>query len=186
MAEIALQPKRWTIDEYHQLIETGLLGDTHVELLNGQIIEMPPENPPHAYQSQEADRYLARLLEPHAYIRQAKPITLPNNSEPEPDIAVVRPPGNLYRHRHPYPEDIFFLIEYSDSTLNHDQSVKLAVYATAGISEYWIVDVKRNRLIAYRYPQGAEYTSITEQDSGMIHAISFPTIQIDVLKIINP
>jgi Uma2 family endonuclease len=121
-----------------------------------------------------------------AYIRQAKPITLPNNSEPEPDIAIVRPPGNLYRHRHPYPEDSFFLIEYSNSTLNHDQSVKLAVYATAGISEYWIVDVKKNRLIAHRYPQGTEYNSIIEYDSGMIYASAFPTIQIDVLKIINP
>lgn len=88
---------KWTIDEYHRMIDAGILSDRKVELLQGEIVEMSPEGEPHAYSSGEAGDYLAKLLAGRAKIRHAKPITLPNNSEPEPDIAIVQPLGREYR-----------------------------------------------------------------------------------------
>lgn len=104
----------WTIDEYHQMIKAGILSDRRVELIAGEIVEMPPEGEPHAYSSHEASEYLTQLLGDRATIRQAKPITLPNNSEPEPDVAIVRRLGREYRQHHPYPENIFWLIGHLD------------------------------------------------------------------------
>jgi Uma2 family endonuclease len=108
---------KWTVDEYHRMIAAGILDDRRVELLKGEIVEIPPEGEPHAYFSSEAGAYLVRLLGDRATIRQSKPITLPNNSEPEPDIAIVQPLGREYLEHHPYPRNIFWLIEYSDSSI---------------------------------------------------------------------
>lgn len=79
---------KWTINEYHRMIAAGILDNRRVELLRGEIVEMSPEEEPHAYFSSEAAEYLIRLLGARAMIRSSKPITLINNSEPEPDIAI--------------------------------------------------------------------------------------------------
>lgn len=124
---------KWTIDEYHRMIDAGILSDRQVELLQGEIVEMSPEGEPHAYCSDEAGEYLTDLLGKHAKIRQAKPITLPNDSEPEPDIAIVQRLGREYREHHPYPENIFWLIEYANSSLEKDLETKSKIYAQAGL-----------------------------------------------------
>ncbi|MGC9524040.1 MAG: Uma2 family endonuclease [Limnospira sp.] len=94
---MVLSTVKWSLDDYHQMIKTGLLVDRPVELLAGEIVKMPPEGEPHAFFSSEAGAYLTRILGDRALVRQAKPITLPNNSETEPDIAIVAPLG--YRHQ---------------------------------------------------------------------------------------
>jgi Uma2 family endonuclease len=73
-------------------------------------------------------------------VRQAKPVTLPNASEPEPDLAIVQRLGQEYRQHHPYPENIFWMIEYTEPSLSKDLRIKSGVYAEVGISEYWIVN----------------------------------------------
>ncbi|MEO0935451.1 MAG: Uma2 family endonuclease, partial [Cyanobacteria bacterium J06641_2] len=98
---------KWTIEEYHQMIEAGIFDNRRVELIRGEIVEMSPEGEPHAYFSTEAGTYLIRLLGDKAMVRPAKPIILPNNSEPEPDIAIVQPLGREYLEHHPYPENVF-------------------------------------------------------------------------------
>jgi Uma2 family endonuclease len=81
----------WTVDEYHRMLEAGILGERdRVELLEGQIVEMSPQLPPHASTTQRTARYLDRLLENQAYVRMQLPITLRPNSEPEPDVAIVQ------------------------------------------------------------------------------------------------
>ena len=95
----------------------------------------------------EAGEYLIRLVDGRAVVRSDHPITLPD-SEPEPDIAVVRPPGRMYRNRHPYPEDIFWLIEFSDSSLVRDLAQKRRLYAQAQVPEYWVVDLQRSQCSA--------------------------------------
>lgn len=129
---MSLITTKWTIDEYHRMIAAGIIGDRAVELLKGEIIEMSPEKPPHAYSSDEAGEYLTKLLGDRAKVRHAKPITLPNNSEPEPDIAIVRRRGREYREHHPYPEDIFWLIEYANTSLEKDLEFKNQIYAEGG------------------------------------------------------
>src|SRR4028118_384315 len=115
---------KWSVDDYHRMIEAGILRDRRVELLKGEIVEMSPEGEPHAYFSSEAGEYLTRLLGDCAMIRQSKPITLPNDSEPEPDIAIVQRLGREYLKHHPNPENVFWLIEYSDSSLDKDLQTK--------------------------------------------------------------
>ncbi|MBD1856493.1 MULTISPECIES: Uma2 family endonuclease [Leptolyngbya] len=175
---------KWTIEEYHRLIEQGFLADKKVELLRGEIIEMAPESPDHADSNGEAHEYLLLLLGDRAKVRNAKPITLPNGSEPEPDISVCE--RREYRSHHPYPENIFWLIEYSDSTLKKDLEIKSKIYAEAGIQEYWIVSIQTHELIVMRDPEGGEYETEFRVKSGTLNPLAFPELAIEVLKIINP
>ncbi|MER3435134.1 MAG: hypothetical protein C4288_17390 [Leptolyngbya sp. ERB_1_1] len=177
---------KWTLDEYHQMIDAGILDDRRVELLRGEIVEMPPEGEPHAFDSNEAFKYLLKLLDGLADVRSAKPITLPNNSEPEPDIAIVQPLGREYRNHHPYPENIFWVIEYSNSSLSKDLEIKRKIYAEAGICEYWVVNLKRSQLIVFRDPQNGDYSSEMTLTNGTIAPIAFPEISVDrILDICN-
>jgi Uma2 family endonuclease len=133
---------KWTIERYHRAIDAGLFDDQPVELLRGDIVVMPPEREPHAYYNSEVGDYLRTLLGNRVKIREAHPITLPNDSEPAPDLAVVKPLGAVYLEHHPYPDDLFWLIEFSNTTLSKDLNEKKAVYCEAGITEYLVVNLK--------------------------------------------
>ena len=176
---------KWTVDEYHCMIAAGILDQKEVELLKGEIVEMPPEGEPHAYFSSEAGDYLTRLLGERAMIRHSKPITLPNNSEPEPDIAIVQRLGREYLEHHPYPSNIFWLIEYSDSSLDKDLELKTQVYAEAFILEYWVVNLRRRQLIVFLDPQDGEYASKSTFTGGTIYPIGFPDVAVSVEAIIS-
>jgi Uma2 family endonuclease len=176
---------KWTLDEYHRMVETGILDDRHVELLRGEIVEMSPEGAPHAYCSDEAGEYLDRLLGNRAKVRRTKPITLSNGSEPEPDIAIVQRLGREYFTHHPYPENIFWLIEYSNSSLDKDVEIKSKIYAEVGIQEYWVVNLKTFKLIVFRDPQDGEYASKTTLSGGTIQPLGFLDLAMSVDRIIN-
>ncbi|MBW4613283.1 MAG: Uma2 family endonuclease [Desmonostoc vinosum HA7617-LM4] len=176
---------KWTIDEYHRMIDAGILSDRQVELLQGEIVEMSPEGEPHAYCSDEAGEYLAKLLGDYAKIRQAKPITLPNDSEPEPDIAIVQRLGREYREHHPYPENIFWLIEYANSSLEKDLETKSQIYAQVGILEYWVVNLKQLNLVVFREILNGEYATKLTLTEGIIQPLAFPDIYVSIKRIIN-
>lgn len=176
---------KWTIDEYHRMIAAEILRDRQVELLKGEIVEMSPEREPHAYCSDEAGEYLAKLLAERAKIRQAKPITLPNDSEPEPDIAIVQRLGRDYREHHPYPENIFWLIEYANSSLEKDLEIKSKIYAEVGIPEYWVVNLKKLHLVVFREPLDGDYATKLTLTAGTIQPLAFPDVSVLVEKIIN-
>ncbi|MBE9012148.1 Uma2 family endonuclease [Pseudanabaenaceae cyanobacterium LEGE 13415] len=177
---------KWSIEDYHAMIKHGLLNDKKVELLYGEIIEMVPEGEDHAEQGEDGQQYLVNLLGDRARVRKAAPITLPNGSEPEPDIAICQPLGREYRQHHPYPENIFWLVEYSNSTLKKDLEVKSRIYAEFGIQEYWIVNIQTNQLIVMRDPEAGLYQTQFTLETGVICAIAFPDLEIEVLKIISP
>jgi Uma2 family endonuclease len=174
---------KWTIAEYHQLVATGILDDKRVELLEGIIVDMPPEGMAHAVYCSESVQYLRDLLGNSATVREAHPITLPNDSEPEPDIAIVRAPSRQYLDHHPYPADIFWLIEYANSTLKKDLNDKKRVYAEAGIEEYWVVNLHASELIVFRDRSSDNYQSETIFATGNISPLSFPDLQINVSKL---
>ena len=176
---------KWSIDEYHQMISSRILENRRVELLKGEVVEMSPEGEPHAYFSSEAGEYLIRLLGDRATIRFAKPITLPHDSEPEPDIAIVQRLGRTYLEHHPYPENIFWLIEYSDSTLVKDLETKTKIYAEVGIPEYWVVNLKRRHLIVFRDPQDGDYTSKQTLTAGIVNPLAFPDVAVSVSAIVS-
>ena len=176
---------KWTLDDYHRMIDAGVLDDRRVELIRGEIIEVPPEGKPHAYFMSEAGDYLGQVLGDRAKVRRAHPITLPNSSEPEPDIAIVQPLGRQYLEHHPYPENIFWLIEYSEATLKKDLEFKSSVYAEVNIPEYWVVDLKARSLIVFRNPQNGQYAHCQEYKSGTLCPSAFPNLSIRVDALVN-
>jgi Uma2 family endonuclease len=170
---------KWTIDDYHRMIEAGILENRRVELLEGEILEMTPEEPVHKYYEEELADYLRSCLVNQALIREVAPITL-QNSEPEPDISIVKLPRENYLTRHPGVEDIFWVIEVSDFTLTKDLDTKRKIYAVAGIKEYWVIDVKNKQLIIFRSPQDGDYLFKQDISQGNIQPLAFPNINVSV------
>ncbi|PSF36828.1 hypothetical protein C7H19_12745 [Aphanothece hegewaldii CCALA 016] len=175
---------KWTVEDYHRMIETGILVDRRLELIAGEIVEMTPEGPLHRYVTDTAADYLRSLFFGKAKIFEAHPITLPD-SEPEPDIAIVRLPIERYRTRHPIPEDIYWIIEISDSTLTGDLDQKKKIYAGAGILEYWVVNAKSQLLKVFCDPFSEDYRTQTEYTQGIIQSLAFPDISIAVERILG-
>lgn len=176
---------KWTIERYHRAIEAGIFDNQPIELLRGDLIVMPPEREPHAYYNTEAADYLRILLGERAKIRDAKPITLPNNSEPAPDIAIVKPLGEVYLEHHPYPEDIFWLIEFSNATLSKDLGEKKEIYAEAGIVEYWVINLKIPQLQVFRDIKNGQYTTELTLTTGTIAPLAFPDVYVQVKYLIG-
>jgi Uma2 family endonuclease len=146
-------PKRFTIDEYHRLISLGFLTESdRIELIGGELIQITAKGTPHTVCSSILCRQLDRLLGDRVVIRGQDPITLPNNSEPEPDVVIARGRDEDYLAHHPYAEDILLVIEISDSTLSYDQTTKLKLYAEVGIYDYWIVNLNARQLERYNQP----------------------------------
>jgi len=175
---------KWSVEDYHQMIDAGILCDRQVELLAGEIIEMSPETPIHYYTAKQGTKYLATLLVGKADIRFNGPITL-SNSEPEPDIAIVRLPESTYKDHHPYAEDIFWIIEVAKSSLKKDLELKLSIYAQAQIQEYWVLDLSQQQLIVFRNPENNTYLSQQIINQGNIISLAFPDMEISVERLLN-
>lgn len=145
--------KRFTIAEYHRLAELGFFEENdRFELIKGEIIQMAAKGTPHSVCSTRLYRELFKLLVEEAILRGQEPIIIPDDSEPEPDLVIVRNRPDDYLEAHPSPSDVLLVIEISNSTLKYDQDVKLSVYSEAGISDYWIFNLVDNYLEFYSEP----------------------------------
>lgn len=145
--------KRFTLDDYHRLIELGFLTESdRVELIRGELVQMAAKGTPHSVCNTALLYELPPALMGRALVRNQEPVMLPLDSEPEPDFAIVCLRSDNYHESHPLPEDIHLIIEVSDSTLNYDQTTKLAVYAENNVQHYWIVNLIANRLERYSQP----------------------------------
>jgi Uma2 family endonuclease len=182
--------KRFTLDEYHRLIEIGFFaaGD-RIELIRGEILPMAAKGTPHVVCCTNAIEQLLPLVSGRAKLRCQDPITLPSGSEPEPDFAIVRLRQDNYLSGHPTPEDILLAIEISDSTLDYDRSIKLPLYAEANISDYWLFNLVENYLEAYTQPYqkpmgGFDYALkriwLPQQTVALPH---FPELSLDLAYI---
>jgi Uma2 family endonuclease len=180
---------KWQIEQWHELVNSGVLEGKPVELLEGDIVEMSPEGIEHSATNRSINDYLRELLQGKAYISESHPITLDNSphllaSEPEPDIAIVRLPSTRYHKHHPYAEDIYWLIEISNRTLTKDLEIKTVTYARNGIPEYWVVDLKNKQLIVHTQPDKDKYLQIVTYNKGTITPQAFPNCQIPLNKIL--
>jgi Uma2 family endonuclease len=143
---------RLSIEQYHAIIQAGILtDDDSVELLEGWLVFKMPKNPPHRVTTRLVRTALENILPRGWYVDSQEPITL-SNSEPEPDIVVVRGDTRQYLDRHPGAEDIALIIEVSDTTLQRDRTVKKRIYARAGIAIYWIVNLVEEQVEMYSQP----------------------------------
>jgi Uma2 family endonuclease len=147
-----------TVDDYHRMLEAGILHEREpVELLNGQLIAMPPEGPLHSDVFAKLNTELVLRFAGRAVVRPGNPVTLRPLSEPQPDFTLARRRGNAYRKAHPGPDDVFLVVEVSHSSLRYDRREKLAAYAQAGIAEVWIVDLVHRHIEVYAGATGTRY-----------------------------
>ncbi|PXF50052.1 hypothetical protein BWQ96_00212 [Gracilariopsis chorda] len=170
-----------TVDEYHELIESGFLDHVRGELIDGFFIQMHPQCVEHVATLSFLFRTLFKDLENRAVIRDSKPITLMKlKSEPEPDIVIASGVDDDYNTRNPSPSDVLLVAKVSNSTLKKDSTIKLEEYALTGIPEYWIVDIKARNVQVLRKPQGNCYESKVTVSSGFIAPAAFPDVSIRV------
>jgi Uma2 family endonuclease len=147
---------RFTVDEYHQMIQKGILQeDTLVELLDGWIVPKMPRNPPRDLTIDLAQDVIRSVLPAGWRLRIQSAITI-DSSEPEPDLAIVRGPAERYLSNHPKPQDIAIVIEVADSSLAHDREEKGKLYAQARIPIYWIINLVNRQVEVYSRPSGPD------------------------------
>ncbi|PSN14094.1 hypothetical protein C7293_13225 [filamentous cyanobacterium CCT1] len=180
---MAVTLTRWTLDDYHRMIEAGLFVDRRVELLNGLVVEMAPEGPDHVDLSTDADELFVEQARGRYRVRVAKPMSIAaTGSEPEPDIALVK--RKSYRQGHPEPADIYLIIEFSNTTLAKDTNEKRQAYAAAGIQDYWVANLKDKELIVYRQPVDGDYQIEQHLRQGTVTPLAFPDIAVAVESLI--
>jgi Uma2 family endonuclease len=146
--------RRFTVDEYHKMIEIGVLTeDDRVELLEGYLVEKMPHDPIHDGTLQKVNKRLLRAIPTGWDVRVQMAVTL-GGSEPEPDIALVRDDPGGYMTRHPGPADFGVVIEVSNTSLDTDRNDKSRIYARVGLPVYWIVNVVDRQVEVYEQPSG--------------------------------
>ncbi|MEH2061277.1 MAG: Uma2 family endonuclease [Nostoc sp.] len=175
---------KWSVDDYHRMVEAGILRGRHLELLAGEIVEMSPETPIHYTTAKRGAKYLEELLSGKADVRFNGPITL-SDSEPEPDIAIVRLPESSYSDRHPTPKDIFWIVEVAKTSLKKHLEIKAAIYAKAAIQEYWVLNLSAKQIIVLKNPQDGNYVEKYTIEEGMITPLAFPDVSVSVKRLFS-
>lgn len=154
---MSVQAKRWTREEYDRMVALGVLTpESRVQLIDGEILEMTPQGARHATAIRLVERALRRVFGEDAFdVRGQLPLALGPHSEPEPDIAVVQ--GSLADYRDRHPESAVLVVEVADESLHLDRNKKVPLYASAGIPEYWILNLEERILEVYRGPEAGGY-----------------------------
>jgi Uma2 family endonuclease len=152
---------KWLInvDEYYKMAEVGILKpDDRLELINGEIFKMSPIGSKHAAIVDRLARILNHLLQSEVIIRVQNPLSFDINSEPEPDISILKYKSDDYASGHPVAADVLAIIEVAGSSIRFDKEVKAPLYALHSIPEYWIIDLENNRIEVHSKPVEGIYT----------------------------
>jgi Uma2 family endonuclease len=174
-----------TVEEYHRMAEAGVLApDARVELIEGEIFDMPPIGTDHAYVVNELLRLLAEAVRGKAMLAVQQAVLLWPRSQPQPDVSLAKLPAIKYRRSHPQPGDLLLVIEVSDSTLAYDRNVKVPLYVRYGIPEMWLIDLNSRQLQCMREPQGDRYAANTVHTGGMIEVEGLPGTAIDLSSVL--
>jgi Uma2 family endonuclease len=163
--------------EYERLVSLGFFEDERVELLYGVLVAMTPMDPGHCWAIEKLTELLVPGLMGRAKVRIQMSFAASDDSEPEPDVAVV--PPRDYRKEHP--SEAFLIIEVSFSSQRKDRVLKAGLYAECGVPEYWVVDVPARTIDVFTRPVGGRYESVvTRQDEEYIAPTSFPDVMVRV------
>jgi len=166
-AVFAFPRRRFTVEQYERMVEAGVIRpDERVELLDGEVVEMPPIGPPHASRVDRCNAHLGRVLGSGVIIRVQSPLRLSDLSMPEPDITVLRHRDDFYGARHPTVADVLLLIEVGDTSARFDREVKLPLYAAAAVHEVWLLDVTAGAVSVFREPGPTGYQTLGTAHHG--------------------
>lgn len=160
---------RLTVDDYYRMAEVGLLApDARVELIEGEIIDMPPIGAPHGAIVDTLNAWIVPAAIGLAHVRIQGAIRLGRRSEPQPDVTVLKRREDKYARSQPTATDVLLAIEVSDTTLRYDLERKGPLYARHGIPEYWVVDVAARRVHVFRAPRGGTFAEASVVESGVL------------------
>ncbi|HLO48106.1 MAG TPA: Uma2 family endonuclease [Kamptonema sp.] len=178
----------FTVQDYHRMIESGIIDeDEKVELLAGQIVKMAAKGTAHNAAVKRTVELLQDRLEKSVLISVQDSIKLNDNSEPEPDIALLMRDPLYYEDRHPTPSEIYLIIEIADTTLRKDCGIKAQIYAQSGIIDYWVLDINDRQLHVFREPSQEGYKSeLILADSMSISPLYFPDASFIVSEMLRP
>jgi len=177
---------KFTAEEYQLMGKAGVFHpEARVELINGEIVVMSPIGLKHAVTINRLTRFLIKNLNDAGIVSVQNSFRIPDYSEPQPDIVILRPRDDFYANKFPLPEDVLLIIEVADSSLKYDRTTKLTLYAEHHILEYWIANLERDIVEIYRQPQNKSYLKQTLIDSAEITfaPIAFPEMTITLKDI---
>ncbi len=179
--------RKFTVAEYHRMVEVGILHpDDHVELLEGDVVQMSPKGGEHSACVSRLNDLLTERLRRKAIVRVQDPVHLDDMSEPEPDIAIVHLRTDFYAKGHPQPPEIHLLIEVADSSLVYDRRRKIPQYAAAGVLESWLANIPERVLEVYRKPGPAGYEESLRLRSGdSVAPLAFPDCTVGVDEVLG-
>ena len=187
MGEILERPKaptrrRLDTDVYYRMAEAGILTDArHVELIDGEIIDMAAIGSPHAAVTNRLARRFARALRDEAtLVNVQSPLRLDPYNEPQPDLMLLRSRDDDYRASHPSAADVLLLVEVSETSLVYDRGIKLALYAKFEVPEVWIIDLPGSAVEIYREPKDGVYVLRERLTDGLLAPALVPGVTIDV------
>jgi Uma2 family endonuclease len=168
--------------EYEELVRRGALQDARVELLHGRIVSMSPQGELHVSSVTRLVKMLVRALGDRAEVRVQAPFIAPDESEPEPDVAVVPPGAYLDAH----PQSALLIVEVSDTSLARDRA-KASLYAAAGVPDYWIVNIADDVVEVHREPGVAGYAAVTRhRGDEVVRLVGFGDVEIRVADVLPP
>ncbi|CAN5805155.1 Uma2 family endonuclease [soil metagenome] len=171
-----------TVEEYDAMIENGVFDENdRVELLNGAIVEKMPKGSKHSAATYRIAKDFFKTFDELAIVRIQDPILLDDFSEPEPDIVLAVPRADEYENSHPTPDEIYLILEVSDSTLGYDRNTKGEAYSRAGIRQYLVLNIQEKTLEDYREPSADGFQSKQTLRAGQqFNLIAFPDITLNV------
>lgn len=177
---------RITIEHYYRMAEAGLFApDARVELIEGEIVDMPPMGSRHAGKSARLADLLVGALAGRASVRQQLPVSLGSDTEPQPDLAVVKLRADYYESAHPTAEEVLLIVEISDATLRYDREVKGPLYARHAIPELWIVDLQNEQIHFHRAPVRGQYALVTSTAGpGVTPIAALPGAAVDLSEVV--
>lgn len=151
-------PYHWTVAAFDKAAEAGVFGPSErLELVQGRIIKIMGQGPRHATLASVIADMLRTAFMPGAAVREEKPVRLGPDSEPIPDIMVLKGKQTDYGEHQPVPDDVHLLVEVSNTTVEYDLGDKALMYAQAGVVDYWVVLVKENSIVRHRQPSAEGY-----------------------------
>jgi len=182
---LTVRPKRFRVDEFRKMTEAGILPEeSGWEIIDGFLMDKMTIGSKHLSVVNRLTRIFVGLVGDRAIVSVQNPVHIDDYNEPEPDIAILKPRPDDYAYDLPAASDAFLLIEISDSTIAYDRDIKMTLYAEAGITEVWLVNLVEDTVERYSSPMNGRFGSVETIIKGdLVQSISLEYVSLDVDKI---
>lgn len=184
---VKIARRAFTVEDYHRMSEAGILSkDDRVELLEGEIVELSPIGSRHQACVNRLTTFLVQFAAQKYVVSVQGPVRLDENSEPQPDLALLKSKPDFYEDAHPSPDDILILVEVSETSAAYDREVKLPLYAGHGIRETWIVDLESRTIQVNSEPTADGYgRATTVRNGSLVRSIVLPELSVKAQDVLG-